>query len=240
MTTDTESLGLTPDQHYDLGLLVLNGQNIRRAPAAAKPGPIYPGICRVISLTARTYDSRVATACPAFLYDRGCRVFTVEQIGSALAGYLVVTIGGVEFTVECRRENLADIVAAVPQLQRVEVFPGLWEFHFDPSSSLTVTVRNITLDENLTLCQLFDDIESCIYTGSAVVRQEYWRSVRDTAELATVDVVDSIPYLTGAVTEGAIGSAQFAYDAGWIVNGWQCRTFSHAVGYDQTTDPVPL
>jgi len=217
----------------------LDGSN-----AGVKPrSNAYLPPVRLICMEDREYDSRTTQRCPMFILDEARTVFTVEQVGSALAGYLALIVNGSRYLVECRRET---IVLPIPGL-RVTVFPGLWEFDFgertDPN--ISVEVEQITDDEDTSLCELFDDEDSVIFTGSVIVRQEMWVSVEDRNSLddlpvSYTSVRDCIPYQTSSVPAGAMGIAHWMWDAGYIAGAWQCRTFSHANGYVQADDPVAL
>lgn len=195
----------------------------------------YPPPMRTIAMTDRVYDSTASEELPIFEYDRERTVYVVEQVGSALAGYLALTVNGVRFVVECRIDSLSEVEAAIPTV-RATVLPGLWEFDFGvldetAAAEVSVEIEVITADENASLCELFDDTGSLRYTGSTIVRQEYWVTIPDddnTPAVATREVTDAIPYSTSSVAKGAIGLGFWSWDAGYIIFAWQCRTFSHA------------
>lgn len=231
-----ELYGLTLNQHKALERLDRAGRVTSRDQANIQTKEKrYPPPVRVIAMTNRVYDSTISEALPIFEYDRDRTVYTVEQVGSALAGYLALTVNGVRFVVECRIDSLSDVEAAVPGV-RATVLPGLWEFDFGvldetAAAAVSVSVERITDDENDTLCELFDDETSLRYTGSTIVRREFWVTVADEDESPAVarrDVTDSIPYSTGTVSKGAIGYAVWNWDAGYTAIAWQCRTFAHA------------
>lgn len=231
-----ELFGLTLEQHQALERLDRqNRVTSRDGAGVAASGKRYPPPIRVIAMTDRVYDSTVSESLPVFTYDRDRTVYTVEQVGTVLAGFLALTISGQRFVLECRVDSLSEVEAAVPGV-RATVLPGLWEFDFGEldaveSEAVTVTVERITDEEDATLCELFDDDESVIYTGAVIVRKEYWVTTPDEeAPLGIVhrDVTDSIPYATGNVKAGAIGIAHWNWDAGYTAIAWQCRTFSHA------------
>lgn len=233
---NAELYGLTLDQHKALERLDRAGRvTVRDQANIQTNAKRYPPPVRVIAMTDRVYDSTVNEALPIFEYDRERTVYTVEQVGSALAGYLALTVNGVRFVVECRIDSLSEVEAAVPGV-RATVFPGLWEFDFGTldetaAAAITVAVEAITPDEDATLCALFDDEESVAFTGAVIVRQEYWVTVPDednTPAVATRDVTDAIPFATSTVAKGAIGLGFWSWDAGYIIFAWQCRTFSHA------------
>ena len=195
---------------------------------------------RVIAMTDRTYDSTTDEQLPYFDFDRNRTIFNVQQFGTSLSGYLVLTINGVQYVVECRRENLADI--QIPGL-RITVLPGLWEFDFgrlteQQSGDVTVEIETLTSAQQLSVCELFDDSTTPIFTGHAIVRRESWVTVEGVSGPDTVPVTDCLPYLTGNVGRGAIGSAVWNPSAGWVAVAWMCRSFSHANGYVQADDPV--
>lgn len=233
----TEELyGLTLQQHQALERLDRQSRVTSRDGAAIQVGTKrYPPPVRVIAMSDRVYDSTVSESLPVFTYDRDRTVYTVEQVGSALAGYLALTINGVRFIVECRIDSLAEVEAAVPGV-RATVLPGLWEFDFGEldevsAAAISVAVEEITADEDATLCELFDDEESVAYTGSTIVRREFWVTSPDDDETPAVvqrEVTDAIPYATSSVAKGAIGFGIWNWDAGYTIIAWQCRTFSHA------------
>lgn len=237
------TLGLTDEQHFEVGQLILQSRNTTRPEDTGETGKRYLPPARVIALQDRVYNPLQSTLCPVFVYSRTKTVWVVEQVGSALAGYIAITINGRRFKLECRRENLTDVERAVPGL-RATVFPGLWELDFgDKAGTVTVTAQNITSAENLSLCQLFDNVTSVIYSGSLIVRQEAWVSVPRlelSPAVQIVQVTDAIPYSTGSVTAGAIGLSVWSWDAAYLAMAWQCRNFSQATGYVQKTDPVIL
>lgn len=243
--TEQQLIGYDLEQHREISELVLAARTSRLPQAgvqASRSRAVRPPV-RVIAMTDRTYDSKKSAALPYFRYDRARTVFTAEQVGSALAGYLALTINGTRFILECRRTHLDDVKAT--GLVRATVFPGLWEFDFgnlDPSR-ITITVANITAAENTTLCALFTNTTSVIFTGATIVRQEYWVSVPEEGRSPAVvhqPITDCIPYQTSNVPKGAIGVAMWSWDAGYLAMAWQCRTFSHATGYVQATDPVSI
>lgn len=246
MNTATEVLGLTPQQHSEIGFYFGRNRDTRRPmPAPIQPEQYLPPV-RVIAMTDRSYDSTRTELLPVFVYDASRIVFTVEQVGAGLSGYLALVIDGVRYVVECRRSHFNDL--RLPGL-RVTVLPGLWEFDFGQRRKVpSVEVFRITPAEDVSLCQLFDDTETVVFTGSVIVRRENWVTVPDGNETAPAvakrDVTDCIPYQTGTVAKGAIGIAFWSWDAGYLVSAWQCRTFSHAVAsyvtYDQNADPVPI
>lgn len=231
-----ELYGLTLSQHKSLERLDRSGRvTVRGQSNVDTKAKRYPPPVRVIAMTDRVYNSTLSESLPIFEYDRERTVYTVEQVGSALAGYLALTVNGVRFVVECRIDSLADVEASVPGV-RATVLPGLWEFDFGvldeaAAAAVQVTATRITDDENDTLCALFDDETSLRYTGSTIVRLEYWVTIADDDESPAVarrEVTDAIPYSTGTVSKGAIGYAVWNWDAGYTALAWQCRTFSHA------------
>lgn len=241
---EEELIPLTLTQHREVGRLVIASRQ-RKLPQRDVGGKdrTYRPPVRLIALNDRTYNSLESESLPYFRYDKKRTVFTVEQVGSALAGYLAVTINGNRFIVECRRENLDDITGS--GLLRATVFPGMWEFDFGTKDvdRIELTVENITAAENTTLCELFDDEDNVIFNGAVIVRREYWVSVPTTSGSPPVvhqPVTDCIPFQTSTVPKGAIGLGVWSWDAGYLVMGWQCRTFSHAVGYVQADDPVGI
>ena len=242
--TETEVYGLTAQQHDELGFYFGRNRDTRRPlPAPVQQEQYLPPI-RVIAMTDRAYDSTRNELLPVFVYDASRVVFTVEQVGAGLSGYLALTINGVRYVAECRRTHFNDL--RIPGL-RVTVLPGLWEFDFGVRKNQipTIEVERITPAENVTLCQLFDDLETVVFTGSVIVRRENWVTVPEASESAPAvskqAVTDCIPYQTGSVGKGAIGMAFWSWDAGYLVSAWQCRTFSHAAAaYVQASDPVPI
>lgn len=241
----SELIGYTPEQHARISRAVRAFERPELGAAGVSDRQnVYRGPVRVIAMTDREYDSTTTTRVPVFVLDDQRYVLTVEQTGSALAGYLALILNGVRYLVECRRQTMAFPVAGL----RVTVFPGLWEFDFGElaeGQTPTIEVEDITADENTTLCELFDDTDSVIFTGSTIVRREYWVSQQlddseDPLPVEYTSIRDVIPYQTGAVKAGAIGIGQWTWDAGFVVGGWQCRTFSHATGYVQDDDPVAL
>lgn len=231
-----ELYGLTLNQHKALERLDRADRvTLRDQTNVATKQKRYPPPVRVIAMTNRVYDSTVSEALPIFEYDRDRTVYTVEQVGSALAGYLALTVNGVRFVVECRIDSLTEVEAAVPGV-RATVLPGLWEFDFGvldevAAAAASVTVESITPEENATLCELFDDEESVYFAGATIVRREYWVTVPDeenTPAVATRDITDAIPFGTSTVAKGAIGLGFWSWDAGYLIFAWQCRTFSHA------------
>lgn len=242
----TEVFGLDSKQHSEIGFFLGRSRDtVRPMPAPLQPEQYLPPV-RVIAMTDRAYDSTRSESLPVFVYDSSRVVFTVEQVGTGLSGYLAVIIDGVRYVAECRRTHFNDL--KLPGL-RVTVLPGLWEFDFGTRKRIpSLEVVRITPAENVSLCQLFDDTETVVFTGSVIVRRENWVTVPDGNETAPAvakrAVTDCIPYQTGGVSKGAIGMAFWSWDAGYLVSAWQCRTFSHAlasyVTYDQTVDPVPI
>lgn len=239
---------LYEDQHKAVGRIVRRERLLRRGQqGAAKGEDSYRPPIRVMALTTRSYNSVVPEELPVFVWDAERTVFNIVQVGSSLAGYIALTINGTRHLMECRRSTLTDLETAVPGM-RATVFPGMWELDFGiltdrKSAAVTVSAERITDDENTTLCELFDDVLSVIYTGALIVRQEAWCSVgdrsRETAPAVVHrEVTDSIPYQTGAVKSGAIGTAVWSWDAGYLVTAWECRSFSHATGYVEADDPV--
>jgi hypothetical protein len=234
-------LGLTEEQHGQMGRLIGDARpavvppvGVRRKPKAVRP------LVRVMAPAGRSYDSRVTTDCVLFSYDTSRTIFTMEFVGSVLSGYLVLTIGTQTFTVECRRENLNDILAAVPALERATVLPGVWEFDFGAADRSTITVSAAAVggQAEVDLCALLNQT-TCAFNGSAVVREEAWFTRTDAAGVAdVVPVSDGIPFADGAIGAGAIGTACWSWEAGYIVTGWQCREFSFAAGYDPATDII--
>jgi hypothetical protein len=232
-------LALSESQHAELSR-ISNGfrTSTRPDPKPDKPRR-YPGVVRVIAPTDRLYNSTTTNVVPVFGYDSNKWVWNIEMVGSALAGYLVLIINNNEYTLECRRETLEDLVTAVPELKRATVLPGLWELEF--SKQVTVGSRSLTGDEDNTLCELFDDINSVMFNGAVIVRQEYWCTIPDAdGNPDTVETQDAIPYQQSTVPAGAIGIAVWAWDAGYIVTAWGCRRLSFSEDYEQSTDPVPL
>lgn len=243
--SETRLFGLYDTQHGEVGRIVRERRKKHRGHSGTpeKDRTFQPPI-RCIAMKDREYLPLQPQPLPIFGYMPERTVYTVEQVGSALAGYLALTINGTRWIVECRRQTL-DAVARVHGI-RVTVFPGLWEFDFGELADgqiPTIEVEDITDAENTTLCELFDDEDSVVFTGSVIVRAEAWCSFADSEETPAVvhhDVVDCIPYQTGAVKKGAVGLALWSWDAGYLVGNWQCRTFSHATGYSQDDDPVAL
>lgn len=239
-----DGYGLTLEQHRELSRLVLDARHsVRSADTVPPRARQYRPPVRVIALTDRTYDSRTFERLPYFVYEPQRTVYTIQFIGSALSGYVALTISGQRFVLECRREHLADIEAAIPGL-RATVLPGLWELDFGvPASadSISVEISAITTDENTSICALFDDLDSAVYSGATLVRSEAWVTTIDETELPAVartPVRDCIPYETGSVGAGAIGIVAWTWDAGFLAIAWQCRTWSWATGYVQSADPV--
>lgn len=256
----SEVYGLFNDQHRDVGRLVRGSRARRRGRqgVSEKEQTFQPPI-RVIAMTDRNYDTRDPELLPIFGYFRTRTVWTVSQVGSALGGYFALIVNGKRWIVECRRENLLDVQVYYSGL-RITVFPGLWEFDFGEltegqAAGISIEVQSITADENLSICELFDDVDSVVFTGSTIVRREAWCSFglpKDSARkvepetegqpepprVVHREVVDAIPYSTGTVKRGAIGLCVWSWDAGYICTGWECRTFSHANGYVQKLDPL--
>lgn len=235
--------GLTAKQHSEVGRLIAGSRTETVVPAPSGNLPQYPGAVRIIAMTDREYDPQTAERLPVFIRDTTRNLWTVEQIGAAVSGYIVLTINGTDYTLECRRETLTDLKRQVPGLIRANVLPGLWELEFRSGLPVTIDWRPINTDENTTLCALFDNATDVIYTGSMTIREDCWTTVDNAAEasgLDSIDVVDAIPYSIGSVEAGAIGLAAFCWQAGFLVHGWQCRSWSAASGYSQDDDPVPL
>lgn len=240
-------LGLTPQQHAGLGKLLYQSGIVTRLEDATKGGNQYLPPVRVIALTDRVYDSTTSESLPVFIYDRTRTVFNIQQMGTSLSGYLVLKINDVSYVVECRRENFDDIT--IPGL-RITVLPGLWELDFGiltdtKADATTVEVVTLTSEQQLSLCELFDDETTPIFTGSTLVRREFWVTVpgpefSDTLPVQHQEVTDCLPYLTGNVGRGAIGTCVWNWDAGYTAIAWMCRTFSHANGYVQADDPVSI
>lgn len=237
-----ELIAYDQEQHTRISRAVRFTERLSGSNAGVKPrSNAYLPPVRVICMEDRAYDSRTEQRCPIFTFDELRTVFTVEQVGSTLAGYLALIVNGERYLVECRRQTISLPIAGL----RVTVFPGLWEFDFGQREDVTVEVETITQDEDTTLCELFDDEDSVIYSGSVIVRQEGWVSIQDPDSeddllVSYASVRDCIPYQTSSVPAGAIGIAHWMWDAGYIAGAWQCRTFSHAVGYVQADDPVEL
>jgi hypothetical protein len=232
----TELYGLTLQQHQRVEKIARDSKTIKRPGVDITKGAgDYPPPIRVVAMSNRVYDSTLSEALPVFEYDRDRTVYTIEQVGSALSGYLALTVNGERFIIECRADSLADVVAAVPGL-RATVLPGLWELDFGEldevaAAAISVTVEEITSAEDASLCELLDDEDSVAFTGSTIVRREFWVTSPDDDEdlgLVQRDVTDAIPFSTSSVAKGAIGYAIWNWDAGYTVIAWQCRTFSHA------------
>lgn len=230
-------LTLTEQQHDELSRLSNAGRTSTTPGVPLKKPARYPGVCRVIAMESRTYDSTRQTSLPMFVYDATGYTYSVEMIGNALAGYCVLVVNDTSFVLECRRENLDDIATLLPSVSRITVLPGLWQF--ESSEALSISMRGVNETEFIDLCALFDNDSNLLFNGSTVVRREHWKTVQQSAgQLYTVPVVDAIPYHVGQVRAGSIGVAQYAHDGGFIVTGWQCRTFSFAPGYRQHLDPT--
>jgi hypothetical protein len=240
-------LGLTPQQHAGLGKLLYQSGIVTRLEDATKGGNQYLPPVRVIALTDRVYDSTASELLPVFVYDSTRTVFNVQQSGSSLSGYLVLKINGVPYVVECRRQNFDDLnIAGL----RITVLPGMWELDFgilteSKAAATTVEVVSLTTEQQLSLCELFDDETTPIFLGSMLVRREFWVTVpgpefSDTLPVQHQEVTDCLPYLTGNVGRGAIGTCVWNWDAGYTAIAWMCRTFSHANGYVQADDPVSI
>lgn len=242
--------GLKAPQMNRIGRLLSADSLHELPPPKEQPPEGYQAPIRVIAMNSRNYDSTTTERLPVFGYDRNRVVFTIEQTGTALAGYLGLTIDGKRYVAECRRENLNDL--KLPGL-RVTVFPGLWEFDFGQRERVpSITAERLTDDEETTICEFFDDETALFFGGGLIVRRENWVSIpadKSGTEFASElpvhyrEVVDAIPYQTASVVKGAIGLAHWSWDAGYLVGSWQCRTFSHATGYGpyvQAADPVPI
>lgn len=236
--------GLTLDQHRQVSRLALDARyNVRSADAVPPRVRQYRPPVRVIALTDRTYDSRTFERLPYFVFEPQRTVYTIQFVGSALSGYVALTISGQRFVLECRRETLSDIETAVPGL-RATVLPGYWELDFGVptySDGISVEISAITTDENTSICALFDDLDSAVFSGATIVRREGWVTSIDETELPAVartPVRDCIPYENGSVGAGAIGIVAWTWDAGFLAIAWQCRTWSWATGYVQSDDPL--
>lgn len=236
-----EVIALHPDDFTEIAQHMRDARTVvREGTGVTRKPQTYPAPIRVIALTDREYDSTTSERLPIFVYDRNKVVYTVEQVGSALSGYVALTVNGQRFVLECRVQSLSEVEDGVPGI-RATVLPGLWEFDFGSPDSISgrdaaVSVAQITEDENLELCELFDDLETAIFSGATIVRQEYWVTVplaapeeEDTLPIVHREVTDSTPYQTSSVPAGAIGTAIWNWDAGYTAISWQCRTFSHAV-----------
>lgn len=227
--------------------MIYDASSLRRKSKSKEEAPQYLPPVRVIALTDRVYDSTRSESLPVFIYDRTRTVFNVQQMGTSLSGYLVLKINGVSYVVECRRENFDDITISG---LRITVLPGMWELDFGvltdaKAAATTVEVATLTSQQQLSLCELFDDETTPIFTGSTLVRREFWVTVpgaefSDTIPVHHEEVTDCLPYLTGNVGRGAIGTCVWNWDAGYTSIAWMCRSFSHANGYVQTEDPVEV
>jgi hypothetical protein len=226
-------LGLFESQHRELGMIAKDWRVSQKAQpgVSGKTPDRYRGIARVMAQgpDPLTYQPKTERTCWLFEYSKTQPVKTVEMSGDGLEGDLVLTIGGTEIHVDCQadtEELRAAIVAAGITANdcRANAFPGLWEFDFTggqwDSEAPSFTCVPFEPEEG--------DTETPVYAGELSIVDEAWVSVADGDEVATIDTTDWIPFAEGAIVSGAVGSAMWHYQAGWIVTAWQCRAWSFA------------
>jgi hypothetical protein len=226
-------LGLFESQHRELGMIAKDWRVSQKAqPGVSGKNPDrYRGIARVMAQgpDPLTYQPKTERTCWLFEYSKTQPVKTVDLSGDSLEGDLVLTINGAEIHVDCQA-NTAELRAALVAAGitandcRANAFPGLWEFDFT-GGRWDSAVPSFT-------CVAYeppeDDTETPVYSGELSIVDEAWVSVADGDEVATIDTTDWIPFAEGAIVSGAVGSAMWHYQAGWIVTAWQCRAWSFA------------
>lgn len=230
----TQLYGLTEQQHSEVGRLVRDARIIERPQpsTATKDRSRYRGIARVILLDPAeiTYQPKTRRTCGLFRYQPDGQQITLEMVGSALEGDIVLTINGAEVHVDCQadtaelRDALAGSGFSLTDI-RATVFPGLWEFdcNFGRFSEIAPTITAEPYSPPP------EDTDSPVFGGELNIISEAWCSATDDADTyKTVETVDWIPFENAAVTPGAIGAAQWDFAAGWLVLAWQCRDWSFA------------
>jgi hypothetical protein len=228
-----EILGLTPQQHADVGRLVIDSKTVARPETGAHVNRAkYPGIARVILIDADdpVYNPLAPRRVAIFRRNPKGSQKTIEFSGKNLEGDIILTIDGVEYRVPCSAtaEELRAIVTIPLRDCRTTVFPGYWEFDFNAGrwsqSVPAFTVEPYEPPE--------DDNDTPVFDGGIIVTDEGWVSRTDDGDTyVTIETNDWIPFLQGAVKSGAIGSALWSHEAGWLSLAWQCRDFSFAGSY---------
>lgn len=231
----TETLyGLTATQHAEVGRIVIHSKRGNRpATQQAERDPHrYRGVARVIMLDDNpVYEPKTKRDCAIFRLNAHGQQKTLEFIGHALEGDLVVRIAGSELRIECRATT-AELRAKLTEAGisasdcRATVFPGLWEFDFNGGrwfeSAPSMTVE--------AWAPPAEDLDSPVFSGELRLVQEAWLSVADGGQPKTIETCDWIPFKPGAIKSGAIGAASWSHEAGWLVLAWQCRDYSFRSG----------
>ena len=136
--------------------------------------------------------------------------------GTNLNGPIIVTISGVDYTLDCRAntETLRQVFSEYTRDCRITAFPGTWEFAWTGSApEMSAREGRFVNDDG--------------YTGGLLVIDEAWVSEDDgNGGVGMIDVTDSMPFLEGEIRRGARAIAHWSRQDGWLVGEWVCRPFS--------------
>ena len=212
--------GLYEQQHSALGDLIFKGGVIvRKPPSKTAKRAFVPGFVRVMTIADGypIYTPRADRPVAYFERRTDLETITIEMFGSDLAGPIDVTIDGRSYTADCQAgtDELRSVFRFLLKVCRVTALPGLWEFAFTGVAPTITAKPAVGTSPTQT------------FSGGLVVNQEAWVSVSDgDANLASLDVVDAIPFVEGEVKRGSVGIAFWSDEIGWLVLQWQCREFS--------------
>lgn len=160
------------------------------------------------------YDPREYREVALFAMSPDSNQTTLQMFGVDLIGDIQITIDGATYTVNCQASNdeLREALGLEPEVCRVTVFPGTWEFAW--------------VDDAL-------PIEAIPYTdfyGGLLVTDELWRSIsEDGVDPLLVDSVDAIPFLQGSVKRGALSLASSFGGSLYMAQHWHCPGFNFGV-----------
>ena len=241
--------GLTKRQHGQLGH-VIQAAGDQQIVSRAMTAQSQPYGCRVISMTARTYDSLAEEPLPVFTFlaeETERRVWNLKFFGQSVGGYIELIIFGLRFCVDTRRTHLEDVAKFIPGL-RITAFPGLWEFDFEKipkqfAGLVPIEANTLATTQHQSLCELLSINENDGFYGGMDVFREGWVShddptVESHPKVHTVEVRDSLPFHIGQVSAGAMAHCLWNHDAGYTPVAWECRDFSHDGEWNEDTDSL--
>lgn len=209
------ALGLTIGQHDAVGrLIAAAGITVRKEAGPLPRGPVLPDVARIMIVddTYPVYSPLVPRKVALFAPSPDTQQTTVQMFGCDLDGYILLTIDGTEFRVDCQSsiDQLSGTLG-LGRTCRVTAFPGTWEFAWKKDAP-EVTAR-----------------PSDGFYGGLIVRQELFLSVTDDGRYPIlVDCLDAIPFIEGEVKRGALSIAwQHGVDT-FLAAYWRDPAFNFA------------
>lgn len=217
----TEELyGLTEAQHREVGSLVLASRNGSRPAVGVAPKDrvrVNGGV-RVMYVDDgyAIYNPREKRKVAVFHLNRLAETKTIEMSGTNLNGLIIITINGVDYTLDCRANTatLREVFSEYTRDCRITAFPGMWEFAWTGSAPEMSAREGVFVNDDG-------------YTGGLLVIDEAWVSEDDgNGGVVMLEVTDAMPFLEGQIRRGARAIAHWSRQDGWLVGEWVCRPFS--------------